>query len=353
MKKILIIKDDETIRENAQFFLEENGFKVEVAIDGTVGIQKALEFMPNLIISDITMPKLNGYDVYKTLQQISSTSSIPFIFLSAKTGLQDIRTGLQLGVDDYLTKPVKMNDLLQTINRRLEKYEKIVNSNKETYESVFENPFTGVFIYQDHKFIYSNQKYLDILAYTKKEFLDLGIVDIVYEKDIDIVIKSLDDCLAGTIPNFQIQFRAITSIGSFIYLEMYANKSTLNNKKGLMGTVIDITEEKKAGIQGLLLRQTDREELDKAFQQITEGKEISNAKYFKELKKSGTIKLTKREIQILKLIAFGMTNNEVSKELSISERTVDWHRTNILSKTNTKNRTELTKFAIRNKYIEI
>lgn len=119
--RILVIEDDASVRRNLIELLNEEGFETHEAENGKIGIEKAKQTYPDLIISDILMPEADGYAVLKEMQKESGTSSIPFIFLSARTDRDDIRTGMNIGADDYLTKPYKADDLLAAINLRLQK----------------------------------------------------------------------------------------------------------------------------------------------------------------------------------------------------------------------------------------
>ena len=124
MKKILVVEDETIIRENISELLETEGFEVMSAEDGYEGYNIALNNLPDLILSDIRMPRMNGLDMLKKLQENPLTSTIPFIFLSAKVEPQDIRDGMTLGADDYLLKPYKSIDLISAIDSRFKKKEK-------------------------------------------------------------------------------------------------------------------------------------------------------------------------------------------------------------------------------------
>jgi len=203
MKKILIIDDYEPLLEEIVEFLNLEGYETVSAKNGAEGIQVAQDFLPDLIICDINMPKIDGYQVYKLLQTLPETINIPFIFLTAKVQADDFKKGLKLGVDDYITKPFQIEEILNSIEKVIEKYDRLKNINNKT-----------------------------------------------------------------------------------------------NNKI--------------------------------------------------EIKTN----LTKREDEILNLICKGLTNNEISDKLFISNRTVGNHRANILLKTNTKNTANLVAFAIQNNIIK-
>lgn len=121
MNKVLIIEDNQDVRENTAEILELENYTVITAENGKIGIQKALENSPDIIICDIMMPQIDGYGVYDALSKDIVTANIPFIFLTAKSGKTEIRKGMNLGVDDYLIKPFEVEDLLGAIECRLKK----------------------------------------------------------------------------------------------------------------------------------------------------------------------------------------------------------------------------------------
>ncbi len=125
MKKILIIEDDQVMRENTAEILELANYEVKTAINGKVGCALAKEIKPDLIICDIMMPELDGYGVLHVLSKDPKTASIPFIFLTAKAEKSEMRRGMELGADDYLTKPYEDMELLNAIESRLKKMEVI------------------------------------------------------------------------------------------------------------------------------------------------------------------------------------------------------------------------------------
>ena len=122
MKKILVIEDEQDIRLHIVKILQYEGYHAIDAENGRIGVQRARQEHPDLIICDVLMPQLNGYGVLTALRQNPLTAAIPFIFLTAKTTQNDIRKGMSLGADDYLTKPFKVTDLLAAVKTRLEKH---------------------------------------------------------------------------------------------------------------------------------------------------------------------------------------------------------------------------------------
>jgi len=123
MKKILVIDDNNAIRENTAEILDLAGYNTLTAENGKIGVEIALRERPDLIVCDIMMPELDGYGVLHLLRKNAATENIPFIFLTAKTERTDFRKGMEMGADDYITKPFDDIELLKAIEIRLKKSE--------------------------------------------------------------------------------------------------------------------------------------------------------------------------------------------------------------------------------------
>jgi DNA-binding NarL/FixJ family response regulator len=118
MKRILVIEDQPVMRRNIQTILEMEGFEVVAADNGKKGLEAARKNPPDLILCDVMMPELDGYGVLAALRQDPGTATIPFIFLTAKGEKTDLRTGMNLGADDYLAKPVSSEELIAAVSAR-------------------------------------------------------------------------------------------------------------------------------------------------------------------------------------------------------------------------------------------
>lgn len=125
MKKILVIEDDRLVRTNIKTLLEEEGYKVFTTSEGEEGLSLTKEIQPDIIICDVMMEGISGYEVLKKLSEDPITAIIPFIFLTARVEKEDMRMGMELGADDYIFKPFEAETLLRAIQIRLNKYERI------------------------------------------------------------------------------------------------------------------------------------------------------------------------------------------------------------------------------------
>ena len=119
MKRILVIEDEPEMRRNITTLLRFKDYEPIAAENGRVGVEIARREKPDLILCDVMMPELDGFGVLRALQEDDALASIPFIFLTAKGEKDDLRNGMNLGADDYLTKPVANNELVQAIEARL------------------------------------------------------------------------------------------------------------------------------------------------------------------------------------------------------------------------------------------
>lgn len=187
MNKILLIEDDVILRENTAELLELSNYQVITAPNGKVGVEMALSALPNIIICDIMMPELDGYGVLDALSHKEKTKHIPFIFLSAKTERKDVRKGMDLGADDYLTKPFEEEELLSAIESRLAKAEILHDLREKEDEVQDEEP--------EMKTLNDLKNFFD----DNGNILDLSEGEIIYEEGqnsnyIFLVSKGLVKC---------------------------------------------------------------------------------------------------------------------------------------------------------------
>ena len=121
VRTILVIDDHEPMRRNVRMILEMEGFKALSADNGQAGLELARRDKPDLILCDISMPEMDGYEVLQAIRKDEGTATIPFVFLTAHGERLDVRAGMNYGADDYLTKPVEHDELLAAIAARLQR----------------------------------------------------------------------------------------------------------------------------------------------------------------------------------------------------------------------------------------
>jgi len=176
--KILVIEDEQYIRENIQELLEARGFNVRAATNGKQGVLEAIDFRPNLILCDIMMPKMDGFKVLEQIRKTSSIQTIPFIFLTAKIDKQDIRQGMEMGADDYLTKPFTAKELTAAIEARLKRHDKL----NSQYSKVKHELDTTVFSTYYHEFntpLHGIVSGLNLLINAGKSFNEKQVHDLL------------------------------------------------------------------------------------------------------------------------------------------------------------------------------
>ena len=165
MKKILLIEDNQDVRENTQEILELANYSVVSAENGKDGVEVALRENPDLIICDIMMPVLDGYGVLHLLSKNEKTAAIPFIFMSAKSEKKDIRKGIEMGADDYITKPFDDIELLNAIETRLKKVDLL----KKSFEQAEDNGMG--FDWDEEKMAEIFPSDYELLSFRKKEVI--------------------------------------------------------------------------------------------------------------------------------------------------------------------------------------
>ena len=168
MKKILLIEDNKDVREITKEILELANYQVLAAENGRIGVDLAKRFGPDLVLCDIMMPELDGYGVLEALGKSSTTSGIPLIFLTAKTDRSEVRLGMNLGADDYLTKPFEEKELLDAVASRLRKSDFLKAEIAKNMEGI-------------HKFLDEASQYSDLKNLSKNYTIkDYSKKDIIY-----------------------------------------------------------------------------------------------------------------------------------------------------------------------------
>lgn len=282
MKKILIVEDEQDVRLNLQDLLESESYQVITANDGLDGFAKAIEEKPDLIISDIKMPRMDGYEFYKQLQQNSNTINIPFIFLSARVEMSDLREGMKLGADDYLTKPFKIEEVIAAVETRLRKRDSFVLELEKLKESLLHRvphelrtPLIGIIGFSElieedfnnftseevkemisriknsgkrlHRRIEKFLNYAELISAETKKLNEPDLMKPIFDLDSRLVLHNLQPILEdfGRFSDVQVKFANAQLHISERYFEIIIRELLENALKfSLRGTKISVNGEK-------------------------------------------------------------------------------------------------------------
>lgn len=365
--KILLVEDDRALAITISNLLRVKGYDVTHAGDGASGIQKAFEIIPDLILCDISMNEISGYDVFNVLKESSATAMIPFVFLTAKSELKDIRFGMQLGADDYIVKPFEYDELLTSIATRLHKAEAHRKANEEKFIALSMIAPYGIFIYQGDQFIETNPSLSATLGYTRDELLKMGFADIVALKDRSNAVEKINRCLRGFEKDIHIRFSVVHKDGRQIGTELYGIVGLkVKGRSSMLGTLIatraDVIQEQD--LEGIPINEI--EEFEKAIDMLAGTRNYISTELvnklisvfrdneaIKEKVQEDLISFSEREIEVLSLVCQGLSTKEIADRLFISSRTVEKHRANLMTKTNAKNIIEVIIYAVKHKLIDL
>ncbi len=197
MSKVLIIEDEKNIRETIKEILELNDYEIAIAENGLIGIAKALQFKPDLIVCDVMMPEMDGFDTLKNIRAINEISNTPFVFLTAKTETRDFREGMNSGADDFLNKPFNTQELLEVIQLRISKsnqakelFVQEINNLKEEVENL-QNSINKLSFNNSHILRAPLLKILGLINYIiedseEKSQMDLNALSMLKESCLEL-----------------------------------------------------------------------------------------------------------------------------------------------------------------------
>ncbi|AFU70580.1 hybrid two-component sensor histidine kinase/response regulator [Psychroflexus torquis ATCC 700755] len=239
---ILVIEDTKSIREELRDILSFEGMQVFTAENGQEGIDKAKEHLPDLILCDIMMPLKNGFEVFATIQNINAIKHTPFIFLTAKATVENIREGMILGVDDYITKPFDIDLLIKSVKSRLFKEKKRKQFENNKLETLQHNISFAI----PHELL------------TPLNGI-IGLSGLMKDPEIEIDKNKLRDFAVGI---FDSGNRLLSTLQKFIYYTEVELLLSNDKKKALLKEKITETGEHELEEQSQIIAQKFNRESD-------------------------------------------------------------------------------------------
>lgn len=356
-KKILVIEDDQFLGITIQKILTINKYDVCWADNGAAGIQKAFTYNPDLILCDIHMDPVDGYQVYKILEESSILNQIPFVFLTGNSELKDIRFGLSLGADDYLVKPFQNAELIQTIEKRLQKFDAIKENANREFTRLFDLSPNGILLFDAQRVYNMNPALKSLLQISSDSGTELTLEQILNRASFQAITNSLQlKQVDGThLYNDLVELQATD--GTLLKMKMAVSEFERFSNYTVYIGVISALEEPLTTIRGEAYADEVYKVLKRENIKISEvlGQEITNI--FKT--KHQTIScpensfFTRRENQVLCLAMEGLPIKQIADRLEISDRTVEKYRTKLMEKTGSNNMIEVIVFALKNSLIEL
>jgi len=243
MKKILVIEDMESMRMLIIALLQSNGFDAKGTGEGLKGIEHAKEYMPDLILCDVDLPDIDGYEILGTIRQDETLSIIPFIFLTVHANSNDIRHGMSIGADDYITKPFTEKELIAAVKARLKKQEIL---SKHFLLMADASPVMIWLSGADKSCTYFNKRWLDFRGRTMDEEKFDGWLEGLYQEDITPCMEAYkkafnekkDLTIEYRLKRFDNQYRWVLETGNPYF-------DSDGAFAGYIGSCIDITERKQ------------------------------------------------------------------------------------------------------------
>lgn len=356
-QKILVIEDDIDLGLTIQSILNFNGYDVCCTNNGASGIQKAFEYNPDLILCDINMDPIDGYQVYKVLEESSVLNRIPFVFLTGSSDLEDIRFGMSLGADDYLVKPFQNDDLVKSIAKRLEKFGIIREAANGEFNRLFDLSPVGLFLFDGIRLFKANLAFKNLIKMNGVDLSEISIEKFIDCKSSQKLKNRIKENHVGKNEIFNDEVTLKTNAGEEIQMKLIVSEinkfSNYTLFVGLLNslskTFIPADSPHYANeVQNLLKRENIRisealgEKITNIFSQKTLNIENQNNTFF-----------TKRENEVLCLSMEGLPIKIIADRLSISDRTVEKYRTKLIEKSGSNNMIEVIVFALKNRLIEI
>ena len=355
-KKILIIDCDQKFGNKIKKYLIQHQYNVCYESDSTSGIKKSFDYHPDLILCDMNMVPIDGCQVFKVLKDSLLLKNIPFIFFKQNASFEDVRQGMNLGADDFLSKPINLHDLLTSIEIQLQKYKSNLNELTHEFNTLFQLSPNGIIVFSENTVLRSNRPFKTLLKIDNQE--SKIRIETLFESSSLLKIKSwIQNSYKGINSVFNENISIKDSKGEEVYLNMiiseFANYDDSIQFIGFFTPVSPvnnhwISDDLANEVCDLLKREkiTFIDNLEERISSVLKNRTLSynneNNSFF-----------TKRENQVLCLSMEGLPIKNIADRLAISSRTVEKYRTKLMEKSNAKNIVEVIIFSLKKGLIKI
>lgn len=353
--KILVVEDDHRLAKTIGNVLALEEYDVCVANNGALGIQKAFEYNPDLILCDIKMDPIDGYQVYNVLRESSLIDQVPFIFITGSSELQDIRFGMDLGADDYFVKPFNNEDLVRAVEKRLNKFKKLKEIGRREFKALFKLSPNGIFLFNGDVIFDVNPALIQLLGLDPESFTTESIENILDTKSFQLIQDKIKRCSKGILKSFHENVFMVAKNGNKLEVTLYVSVYEKFSGYSLMIGFVTLKSEKNSENEVFvsdvlkILKKENVVVTDSLGDKLTDIFKRHNI----NMKTQSNEFFSSRENQVLCLSMEGLPIKMIADKLAISDRTVEKHRTRLMEKTGSSNIIEVIVFALRNNLIEI
>ncbi|MCX6225751.1 MAG: response regulator [Bacteroidia bacterium] len=372
-KTILVIEDDTTMGRMLKNLLTLNNYLICLAGSGAEGIQKAFEIIPDLILCDIKMKPVDGFQVINTLKQSSITQLIPFVFLTGKTELEDIRLGMQMGADDYIAKPFDNDELMLSIEIRLNKYDLLIEQSIRDLYSLIHLIPCCVIVFEKDGIVEVNNSTIKLLGFDREELVGLSFGELITRDERAQAANMLKRSYLGLTEHGKLDLVLKRNDDSEVHVELsYFQTRTFKGKPQFLGLLtqkakkrdgepseedpfIDCLAKDFKYLQKIISDDKVQVSDKLADQLIKIFKDYPQLQGKKHIEAVGEqdVQLSRRELEVIELSCKGLAIKEIADKLFISDRTVEKHRASVMEKTGARNIVEAVIYLIKNRLIAI
>jgi diguanylate cyclase (GGDEF)-like protein/PAS domain S-box-containing protein len=248
---ILIIDDDPRNIAVVAECLHAKGFETITARNGEAGIRRALLAQPHLILLDVMMPGIDGFETCRRLKADTTTHNIPVLFMTVADDLDNKMRGFAAGGVDYISKPVQVEEMLARVTSHLtiQRTQESLRHSEARYRALVDYSLQGVLVFQDGRAVFANPAAVSLTGYTIEELLSMSPDDIdtmIYPDDQPMVMRYRQMRLQGKPAPPRYEFRAVRKDGSIRWIESFNVLIEYQGRTAVQMTYIDITERKQA-----------------------------------------------------------------------------------------------------------